>query len=208
MAWYKWYYTIFVVFWILFFLIFGLACSAQFSTNEEKKATGLWGVIKPIVGKPIAYANEKVNILIGYRTEEGDILLCSSSTWKQLGRFLGFAAAISIWVFLFYLIREFSTWRMGAWIARPSSMFGRLILFITMYSALGIVPITNRLLQILSLEFTGVNWVIRSFIWGAIIFFAPKFYKDYIKYKRRKDFYDKKLKEEAGKEILRAITKA
>ncbi len=82
-----------------------------------------------------------------------------------------------------------------------------IILFI--YPLLMAVPITIRIIQIITLEvLMPDSWFIRSFILAFYIGIVPLMFRRYRKYKERNEKYEDKLKQKIGEKVAEEIASA
>jgi hypothetical protein len=65
------------------------------------------------------------------------------------------------------------------------------------------IPILNRTLQIITLEFLGVHWLWRSLILATMISFGPFFLKKYGEYRKRMKLEKDALEEQAAIEAMK-----
>jgi hypothetical protein len=79
------------------------------------------------------------------------------------------------------------------------------LLLILSYLVLSAFPVTNRIMQIITLELLIDNLLVRSFLIAVILFFAPEMWKSMKKYRLKRREYEKKIEEIADKETIKAI---
>ncbi|PIN89236.1 hypothetical protein COU57_06270 [Candidatus Pacearchaeota archaeon CG10_big_fil_rev_8_21_14_0_10_32_14] len=82
-----------------------------------------------------------------------------------------------------------------------------IITLLLIYQILILIPFVNRIVQIITLEFTGIHWILISFILYFEISIVPRILSKYVEYKIRTRKYDQALKKVAGEEALRAISR-
>ncbi len=176
-----------------------------------------WDKITNYTSDKFNFAYDNFLRLIGVRSFEGEgNVLWSSDFWKSTFWYYLFTFSLFTFLFLFLFtfiyIKSMDTSPMGGtWVTfqaftLPYNIF--VIIILILYPFLMGIPLLNRFLQIITLEFLGVHWIWRSFIFASILFFSPKLWKEYLKYIRRKRTYKAKLEKVAGEEVSKAMARA
>lgn len=125
--------------------------------------------------------------------------------------YFSFWILVIIWIFIFSLIYSYSKNDLKGY--SKKDIKGEIskikyYIFLLIIPLLMGIPIINRILQIITLEFLGIHWFWRSLIFSGIIYGFPRFFQDYVKHRERRLKYKHKLEKIAGEEISRAIAKA
>ena len=82
-----------------------------------------------------------------------------------------------------------------------------IIIILILFPFLMGIPIINRILQVITLEFLGTHWFWRCLIFATLLFFGPIYWKKYAEYRVRTRKYKEKMEALAIKEINRAHLK-
>lgn len=69
------------------------------------------------------------------------------------------------------------------------------------------IPLINRALQVITLEAIGLHWFWRAFVWAVILFFLPKLWEAYVRYRTRMRKYRTALEKVAGEENAKALAR-
>jgi len=117
--------------------------------------------------------------------------------------YFSFWFLVLIWIFIFLLIYGYSKNEIRNEISKI-----KYYIFLLIIPLLMGIPIINRILQIITLEFLGIHWLWRSLLFSGILYFGPIFFQDYVKHRERRIKYKHKLEKIVGEEISRAIAKA
>ena len=152
--------------------------------------------------------NWKIGLIIGPIL--GALIYLFGSKTLNLWYFTGtgfeyfsFWFLVLIWIFIFLLIYGYSKNEIRNEISKI-----KYYIFLLIIPLLMGIPIINRILQIITLEFLGIHWLWRSLLFSGILYFGPIFFQDYVKHRERRIKYKHKLEKIVGEEISRAIAKA
>jgi len=186
---------------------------------------GLWDVIK---GKSYYFLDVASDVIyepfarvIGVKTlsGEGNNVL-TLNYWKDSGwknaLFGLWVAILTALFFTFANFNEFSTLPNRSFLDKledglPS--IKRRFIFDFIYFVLGFpiimgIPIFNRILGILTLEFLGIHWVWRGLVVAGVLAFFGVFYKRYYEYRKRTFLYKQELEEATAIEGAKAMLKS
>ena len=153
---------------------------------------------------------DKIEWVVGSKNFEGDEINLSNPLdyfftdgWK----YLLFGVAIAFWMILFKFFAPRSESPSYAEVGPLAKYFiwVGLVLPIAYVILMGI-PLLNRILQIITLEFLFVNkglwgFLIRSLVIGTVLYFSPVLLEAYFKSEKKKELYHRALRKVAGEEL-------
>lgn len=193
-------------FCVLLVLISGNVAGVGEDLDIKENSEGLFNFLKGLgddfIVAPISFVVDKLGWVVGTNTFDGESNhVFSFEYWLgDAKEYFFFGIIVFLWMSIFQVFYAYGTKQR---IKNPFVLKNWRLYIAFIYAFLMGIPVLNRILQFITLEFLGINWFLRSLFIAGIFSFAPYVIKEYSKYRLRMEKEDEALEEAAMDEVVK-----